>query len=186
MDGKKLTLFSCCALILLNLLLPIQAGAAENKVITPILSLLLSGGTDIGDTCTSGAQTVEYAGHEWQRCDDGHTYNLDQANTYCANLHLGGHSDWRLPAKTELKSLVVCTNGTPTPLNDYPNYPWHCGDGNSAPYVTPTIDTQFSCKTTGYWSSSVSGEDLAWYTHFNDGNTYWYYRTYLNYVRCVR
>ncbi|MDO9066961.1 MAG: DUF1566 domain-containing protein [Deltaproteobacteria bacterium] len=133
-----------------------------------------------------GPETVNYSGHEWQRCDDGNTYIWDAANGYCANLSLDGHSDWRLPTKDELKSLVVCTNGTTTPLADYPGTPYYCGDGNSAPYASPTIDMQFSCQSHYYWSSSVYGEDSAWTVHFFSGYADWYYRNYNSYVRCVR
>jgi hypothetical protein len=187
MDGKKLTLFSCCVVIFLSLLLPIHAGAAENKVITPVLSLLLGGATnsDTG-TCTSGPQTVDYAGHEWQRCDDGHVYNWDQASIYCANLHLGGHDDWRLPTKDELKSLVVCTNGTPTPLPDYPGHPNSCGDGNVALYTSPTINGQFSCQSAFYWSSSVYGEGSMWIVSFSVGSTNYFPPAGSFPVRCVR
>lgn len=139
-----------------------------------------------GGTCSSGTQTVDYAGHEWQRCDDGHTYNWDAANAYCANLSLDGHSDWRLPTKDELKSLVVCTNGTPTPLADYPNSPYYCGDGNSAPYASPTIDKQFSCHSDDYWSSSVYDEVYAWDVNFYFGLASWDDRAYGGDVRCLR
>lgn len=140
-----------------------------------------------GGTCSSGPQTVNYAGHEWQRCDDGNWYNWNQANAYCANLVLDGHSDWRLPTKDELKSLVVCSNGTPTPLQDYPSHPYNCEDGNETGYRSPTIDTQFSCQLDGYyWSSSVSGEDYAWLVHFGAGYAGWSERLFGYQVRCVR
>ncbi len=187
MDGKKLTLFSCCVVISLSLLLPIHAGAAESKVITPVLSLLLRGEAVSGGTCSSGAQTVKnYAGHEWQRCDDGHVYNWDAANAYCVKLHLDGHSDWRLPTKDELKSLVVCTNGTPTPPPDYPGHPNSCGDGNAAPYTSPTIDKQFSCQSAFYWSSSVYGEGSMWIVSFSVGATNYFPLAGSFPVRCVR
>jgi formylglycine-generating enzyme required for sulfatase activity len=168
-------------------LFPVCSQAAESKVITPVLSLLLGGGT-----CSSGVQTVVYAGKEWQRCDDGHTYSFDEANAYCANLSLGGHSDWRLPTKDELKSLVVCTNGTPTPLLDYDhennaNHPYYCGDGNSTPYNSPTIDSQFSCQPALYLSSSVLGQYDSWVVGFHNGGADWHLLARDDsYVRCVR
>jgi hypothetical protein len=41
MDGKRITLVSCCVLLLMILLPPVCSQAAEIKVIPPILSLLL-------------------------------------------------------------------------------------------------------------------------------------------------
>ena len=263
MDGKRITLVSCCVLLLMILLLPVRSQAAQSEVIPPILSLLLkqcdynhlslcatsSTCTDAGgywwtnntcnstpepatcdsshlnlcttsSTCTgaggywwsnntcnstqeppqpgtcaarglSGPETVNYSGHEWQRCDDGNFYIWDTANAYCANLSLDGHSDWRLPTKDELKSLVVCTNGTQTPLLDYDlvnnaNHPYCCWDGNSVPYNSPTINTQFSCQPDAYWSSSVYDEGHAWNVVFLDGYAFWHNRTNAGYVRCVR
>lgn len=138
------------------------------------------------DTCSSGAQTVNYGDNEWQRCDDGNTYTWEEANTYCSDLTLAGHSDWRLPTKTELKSLVVCTNGTATPLQDWPNHPYYCGDENSASFAIPTIDSQFSCRSYYYWSSSVYDGNNAWYVYFYYGDADWFFRTSSYYVRCVR
>lgn len=216
MDGKRITLVSCCVELLMILLLPVCSQAAEPKVLPPILSLLLkqcdSSHLDLcatSDTCTGaggywwsnntcsstpkpqqsgtcadrglpGPETVNYGGHEWQRCDDSQGYNWDQANAYCANLTLDGHSDWRLPNKVELKSLVVCTNGTSTPLADYSG----CGESNT--YDSPTIDEQFSCQSIFYWSSSVYVEDYAWFVVFDVGYADWTSRTNGGYARCVR
>jgi len=137
-------------------------------------------------TCTSGAQTVNYGGHEWQRCDDGQWYNWDEAYAYCDNLSLGGNSDWRIPTRDELKSLVVCTNGTPTPLADPPGYPSSCGDRNSAPFTIPTIDPLFFRNIGQFWSSSVSDYEGAWLVSFYTGYSSWDYRTTYHFVRCVR
>ncbi len=137
-------------------------------------------------TCASGPQTVMWQGREWQRCDDDNSYRWEWAKTYCSNLILSGYSDWRLPNKDELKSLVVCTNGTPTPLADYPDHPFFCGDGAILPYDSPTIDEQFLCDDRFYWSSSAYEEDSAWATLFRSGSTDPYGRTSLFQVRCVR
>ncbi len=154
-----------------------------------------------GGTCASGPQTVMWQGREWQRCDNESYYNWYRASgTYhadynpsstdiCGDLVLDGHSDWRLPTKDELKSLVVCTNGTPTPLVDYIDgnqHPYYCGDGNSAPYDTPTIDMQFSCRSHVYWSSSTYDAGHAWFVSFLNGLASWHHRAYSIYVRCVR
>ena len=137
-----------------------------------------------------GAETVTWEGNEWQRCDDGNKYSWEDANDYCEDLELGGHSDWRLPEKDELKSLVVCTNGIPTPLPD-------CGSGGGQctcndwtnPHTSPTIDPSFMCQGWGYWSSTISeiNPDYGWYTWFDHGGTY--RNTTLTtplYVRCAR
>jgi len=198
---RKITLLSCCCLLLAILLFPDFSQAAGEKVITPILSLLLGGDTvTMGGTCAArglpGPETVNNAGHEWQRCDDGSTYNWDAANAYCANLSLDGHSDWRLPTKDELKSLVVCTNGTPTPLQDWYDpdtgtygHPYYCGDGNNAPYESPTIDPSFQCESSYYWSASTSASNPdggGWVVYFDDGIASWENEANRLFVRCVR
>lgn len=86
--------------------------------------------TDNGD----GTVTDNNTGLMWQQQDDGNTYNWFKASgtydaTYnptsedvCGSLTLGGYSDWRLPAKKELMTIV--------------NY--------GVPYPGPTIDSRYS------------------------------------------
>ncbi|MCI5217793.1 MAG: DUF1566 domain-containing protein [Candidatus Electrothrix sp. LOE2] len=150
-------------------------------------------------TCASGSQVQSWKNRDWQRCDDGNTYLWQEAKDYCDNLVLGGYSDWRLPTKDELKSLVVCTNGTPTPLADSPDEPYGCGNnngGNDGSYDIPTIDSSFECHPELYWSSTpkevtdtspLASKELAWGVYF-----YYGYAAGKNpntvhaYVRCIR
>ncbi|MCI5191901.1 MAG: DUF1566 domain-containing protein [Candidatus Electrothrix sp. AU1_5] len=149
-------------------------------------------------TCTSGDQTTMWKGREWQRCDDGTEYTWEEAKDYCENLVLGGHSDWRLPTKDELKSLVVCTNGTPTPLSDSADEAYGCGSGNGGndgAYDIPTIDPAFECHPELYWSSTpkevtdtspLASKELAWDVFFYYGYATWDPTDLHIYVRCIR
>ena len=132
-------------------------------------------------------QTEIWQGREWQRSDDGNRYTWEEAQTYCHDLTLDGHEDWQLPTWEELKSLVVCTNGTSTPLQDYPAHPYYCGDSNSSEYTIPTIDGSFQSHPWFYWSSSAANAAEAWALHFGVGGTMnESVRTAELYVRCVR
>ena len=127
-----------------------------------------------------GTITDNNTGLMWQKQDDGNMYNWYQASgtydaTYnpgpqsaCGSLTLGGHSDWRLPTKKELISIV-----------DY-----------SIPYTGPSIDTTYfpNTKSTGYWSSTASAiyPVGAWCVLFYDGSVYIGYKYNGSYVRCVR
>lgn len=138
----------------------------------------------------SGTVTDNNTGLVWQKEDDGNTYNWYQATgTYdtrynpkskdvCGSLTLGGHSDWRLPSKKELVSIV-----------DY-----------AIPYPGPTISTaHFSnTKASNYWSSTsynywsatwyADRPHLAWPVHFGIRSVENSYRARSGrgYVRCVR
>lgn len=168
--------------VLASLLLPAQA-AQLGKAVSPMLLLLLFG----EGTCEFGSQAVMWQGLEWQRCDDGLMYNWDQATTYCQELVVEGNSDWRLPTKEELKSLVVCDNGVPTPLQEYPNEPYYCGGTTyDTNYARPTIDSVFQSSPKFYWSSTAYYDVYKWGVYFFSGYADWERSTYENYVRCVR
>lgn len=110
-------------------------------------------------TCSSSPQTVTWQGQEWQRCSGlgapstgGYSKSLfswEEANTYCQELVTDGKDDWRLPTIDELRGLVVCTNGTPVPLEMNES----C-QSNLGSYTVPTIDPSFECLAYWYWSST--------------------------------
>jgi hypothetical protein len=95
----------------------------------------------------NGTVTDNNTGFMWQKQDDGIAYNWYQASgTYdasynpssqdvCGSLSLSGYSDWRLPTKKELMSIM--------------NY--------SIPYPGPTINTTYfpNTKSSFYWSSTT-------------------------------
>ncbi len=144
-------------------------------------------------TCDTDPQTVSYAGHIWQRCIESGTYDWEEAKTYCQDLALGGYSDWRLPTKDELKSLVVCSNGHPVPLDDWMT----CDADGYGSYDSPTINSLIFLNGNEFgewgdhWSSSEyeysTNYPAAWVVQFNSGRaTYGYQATSRNGPRCVR
>ena len=131
-----------------------------------------------------GPELVNWQGRDWQRCEDEDYYNWSEAIAYCESLTLNGYDDWRLPTKDELKGLVVCSNGTLTPLQDYDS----CQDGNNLPYDTPTIDGSFECSSDCFWSSSAYNQFNSWYVCFSNGFAGSWGRPVDDYfrARCVR
>ena len=145
----------------------------------------------IGGGCPTGDQTVIWGEgemqREWQRCDDGRMYNYEDSVSYCNELVLDGHSDWRMPDLTELKSLVVCTNGCPVPLKNPQSDPYYCGD-DSCPgaYETPTIDGAFQCDNSAFWTSTFAYAGRMWTIWFGDGGMAETHPESIAFVRCVR
>jgi hypothetical protein len=100
----------------------------------------------------------------WQQSDDGVERTWADAGSYCDGLSLGGYSDWRLPSRQEIVSIV-----------DYGRY-------------SPAIDPAFGCRISWYWSGSTHANypDYAWCVPFNYGAVYYSYKYNSEYVRCVR
>lgn len=92
--------------------------------------------------------------------------NWEEAKRYCANLEIGGYTDWRLPTIDELRTIVDKSRGN------------------------PAINTDFfpDTKSSSYWSSTTNANDTnrAWYIYFRDGLDNYYYKSYYGYVRAVR
>ncbi len=117
--------------------------------------------------------------------NDWLTHN--DAIDYCNDLGFAGYNDWRLPSKEELKGLVVCTNGTPTPLVDYgEGNPNACDDGNSGLYDSPTIDSVFNSIAYNYWSADDASGVNKWQVNFGRGRSYPISGSVDIFVRCVR
>ena len=90
--------------------------------------------------------------------------NWQEAIDYCAGLSFAGSSDWRLPASTELDSIV-----------DYGRY-------------YPAVNPVFKCGSDHYWSATTDAfnNNLAWDVNFYFGDDSWDDKSNHAYVRCVR
>ena len=94
---------------------------------------------------------------------------------------MSGYYNWRLPNKDELKSIVYCSNGNPSPFLDFEK----CNKGSKS----PTIGKPFNSikSSTSSWTSSEESEVLRYVVDFKDGSTHKvpYDKENLS-VRCVR
>jgi hypothetical protein len=112
----------------------------------------------------NGTVTDTSTGLMWQQeTPDGYK-TWEQALSYCENLTLGGHTDWRLPTINELRSLVDYTRN-------------------------PAINTTFFPDAEDSWSSTTdaSHPNWAWVVDFWSGGDNDYDKSYdYSNVRCVR
>jgi surface protein len=83
----------------------------------------------------------------------------------CANLTLGGYSDWFLPSKDELNQMYLNIGG---------------GSGASGLGNVGNFSTNF------YWSSTEYDYNSAWKQDFDDGFQYFPGKDFTYYVRAVR
>jgi hypothetical protein len=96
--------------------------------------------------------------------DKDNPYTWQQALTYCENLILAGYSDWRLPNRNELQSIV-----------DYSRY-------------NPAIDPVFNAVSDSYWSSTSMPQPPfgVWIVYFSNGEILGNPKSSNDYVRAVR
>ena len=120
-----------------------------------------------GDIVTDVTTGLQWQDNETAKTTTG---TWQEAIDYCENtLNLGGHTDWRLPSKNELLSIVDRSRYDPAI--------------NSSIFVNTALSY--------YWSSTTSAgySDHAWFVGFEVGSTYYDYninKTSSYYVRCVR
>ena len=116
---------------------------------------------------SDGTVTDNNTGIMWQQEDDDIVRNWDAAISYCTNLSLAGHSNWRLPDIKELSGIVDFS------VHD------------------PSIDETYFPNTNSfpYWSYTTvaSSPSSAWRVLFNGGGRVSSITKSLSYnVRCVR
>lgn len=91
--------------------------------------------------------------------------NWNAAQQHAAALGLGGFSDWRLPTRAELLTLVDDTRHG------------------------PAIDTDvFTCESEWYWTSTPAASSpshYAWIVDFGGGNAYRHGQSDVGFVRAV-
>ena len=130
----------------------------KTKILTTILLIT---------TAMWAEGTVVLGGLEWQDNAETKTnkLNWEDAKSYCRELTLNGHSDWRLPNIKELQSIVDISRYDPAIKRGFKN-----------------------ATSSGYWSSSqnVSNAEYAWEVGFKYGSTYNGFKSSECYVRCVR
>ena len=136
---------------------------------------------------------------QWMRCSLGQTwdgstcdgsastYNFDGAQDAANDLNedggYGGHTDWRVPDKDELRTLVYCSSGDPEYFNE-------SGSSCNGSYDSPTIFTEVFPNTRSplFWSASpyAGHSGYAWRVYFNDGHHLWSLKSLNGRVRLVR
>jgi|WetSurMetagenome_2_1015567.scaffolds.fasta_scaffold00092_4 hypothetical protein len=91
-----------------------------------------------------GTVTDNVTGLMWQRCSigqdylscSGTSYCADGASNCCASVNLGGYTDWRVPAKKELITLVDYSIPTPGPtINSVFINTWGGNYDTATPYA---------------------------------------------------
>lgn len=157
-----------------------------------------------GTACNAAKADIWYdstSGLTWQNTGIS-TYAPSGGTTACANLSLGGYSDWRLPTISELRSLVrscakITTGGTCSVTSSCATYAScynssNCGSCTvgSGPSDTGMYwDAELLDVGTAYWSSTVLSDyptTTTWYIDFSTGTLTYQDNVYAYSVRCVR
>ncbi|MFC1888867.1 DUF1566 domain-containing protein [Thermodesulfobacteriota bacterium] len=127
-----------------------------------------------------GTVTDTDTGLMWQQKDDNIKRKNKDTNAYCEGLELADYTDWRLPDRGELRSIVDKKGNNPLRST------------LGLKLKSPTINTDCFPDTNSafYWSSSTliaDFTDSAWIIDFKNGGYFNIGKgTTSCYVRCVR
>jgi hypothetical protein len=127
----------------------------------------------VGNTCTpewidnnDGTITDQCTGLIWEKEASDETYTWETSLDICRNKTVADYSDWRLPSKQELRSII--------------NY----SSINPAAYP----DIFYNQKSDTYWTGTSNSEshNQAWAVNFQYGDDSLDTKTAANYIRAVR
>lgn len=132
-----------------------------------LLFLIVSLSVFAGDYVDNGNDTItdRKTGLTWQK-KESRKMRWKQAVDYCLGLNLAGKSNWRLPSKRELLTLVERS------------------------MFNPSINRQFfpDAVPENYWSSStgtIATGSAAWLVNFGFGEMHYFNKANEYLVRCV-
>ncbi len=112
----------------------------------------------------------------WQKAtgtnEDGEAMTFEDAVEYCENLELGGFTDWRLPSRNELLSIVKYDVKSPAIDHGFFSDTQSYGFWTSTTFLTPT--------------SVVDKYNKGWKIDFSSGNTTYAEKNQALWVRAVR
>jgi hypothetical protein len=119
-------------------------------------------------------------------------HNWKLAVAYCAALNLDGHSDWRLPSISELRTLIVgcpatATGGACSVTDSCTSYScWDvtdCGQGCTPPGCY--IVSELGCGGS-FSSSTAMSNDRAYMVDYQYGQIEIWLKSNSGVARCVR
>ena len=115
----------------------------------------------------------------WQVEIEDERYSWKEAFKYAEKLNsenYGGYSDWRVPNREELMSIL-----TKEYLENSNSY-------TGETYIKKPLLESITMVNQWFWTSETYPDDSskAWFVYFNKGYDYWINKSYGNYVRCVR
>ncbi len=129
-------------------------------------------------------------GYMWEKPKVDNKMNWHNAKSYCENLNLDGYSDWRLPSRDELHTLMTAyygeyNNGWETWFNNNQH------KRNDELFLPKEISGMFPKGSIGwswFWTSNINNSysSYSWVVVFPSGSGYWGNQTNDFFVVCVR
>jgi len=119
------------------------------------------------DTSVEGIVTDNVTGLIWQKEPASFSVTQKDAANVCKALNLGGHTDWRLPSRLELVSLLAIERESGVDSTAFP----------ASPLDTEAFPGPEEVTSGWTWSSSLfpsMGDEPVWAlaTRFGDGFTW--------------
>jgi formylglycine-generating enzyme required for sulfatase activity len=94
---------------------------------------------------------------DWQKTAPPDSFSFEDALAYCEELSLGGHSDWRLPTRIEMTSIVDWSQSSSIDSAAFP--------GANGGFHKTASDWILTIRQAG----AGAGRDFAWAFNMSDG-----------------